>query len=81
MKATCEQLIAFLDDYLDGRLDEETLAAFERHLSICRSCVAYLASYRETIRIARAATLAPVIVVDDAPEELVSAVMASIRGA
>lgn len=80
MMLTCEQLIAFLADYLEERLDAETLVAFERHLAVCRSCVAYLASYRETILMARAATLAPALNVEDVPEELVAAVLAVARG-
>jgi anti-sigma factor RsiW len=81
MRLTCEQIIAFLDRYVDGELDTETLAAFEYHLARCTSCVAYLATYRETIRIARAATTAPLLSVDDVPEDLLRAVMAAIGGA
>ena len=78
MRLTCEQVIAFVAEYLDGQLDVETLAAFEYHLERCRSCVAYLATYRETIRIARAAKTAPMLSIEDVPEELVNAVMAAI---
>jgi anti-sigma factor RsiW len=78
MRLTCEQIIAFLDSYLDGQLDAETLAAFEYHLARCTSCVAYLATYREIIRIARAAKTAPMLNVEDVPEDLVRAVMAAV---
>lgn len=75
----CEELIAFLDDYLDDALPPARRAEFERHLAVCASCVAYLASYRETIRLAKAAAEAPELRVEDVPAELVNAVLASLK--
>jgi len=77
---TCEQLIAFLADYLDGTLPVETIALFESHLAGCRSCTAYLTTYRETIRLTRLTAASPTLL-DDAPEELIAAILgASLRG-
>ena len=76
---TCEELIAFLGDYLAGELPSEKNAEFERHLAVCASCVAYIASYRETIRLARAAATAPELRVAEAPEELIAAILAATR--
>jgi len=45
---TCRELIAVLDDYLDGRLERDEVAALERHLAECEACRAYLATYRKT---------------------------------
>jgi anti-sigma factor RsiW len=75
----CDELISFLDDYLDGGLAVETVIAFEAHLIGCRSCRAYLASYRETIVIARDAMRAPMLDVSEAPEELIAAILAATR--
>jgi anti-sigma factor RsiW len=43
---TCRELIEFLHLYLDGELPPERMVEFERHLSVCESCVHYLATYR-----------------------------------
>lgn len=75
----CEELISFLADYLDGLLAPEIAATFESHLEGCRSCRAYLATYRETIRMARNAVSAPELNVNEAPEELIAAILASAR--
>ena len=75
----CEELIAFLDDYIEQALPPERHAEFERHLAVCPSCVAYLASYRETIRLARGAAHAPELRIEDVPSELVEAVLASLK--
>ena len=74
---TCRELITFLGDYVAGELPAEQMAAFERHLAICASCVAYLASYRETIRLAREAASAPELRIEDVPEDLVKAILES----
>ncbi len=51
---TCREVITFLLEYLSDELAPEKAIEFEEHLSVCPSCVAYLRSYRETIRLARA---------------------------
>jgi anti-sigma factor RsiW len=72
---TCREVIAFLDEYVSQELDEGRAAAFERHLAECQACVAYLASYRQTIAMSRAAlTGLPA----DMPPDLVRAVMAAV---
>jgi anti-sigma factor RsiW len=73
---TCRDILTFLDDYIAGELPPDTRATFDRHLSVCPSCVAYLGSYRETIQMARAAhrpTALPTV-----PPELIEAIRASI---
>jgi anti-sigma factor RsiW len=71
---TCQELAAFLMDYLDGALPPAQRTAFEEHLGECPDCVAYLATYRETIRLSRAAYgAAPAGI----PDELVAAILAS----
>ncbi|MFN7020006.1 MAG: anti-sigma factor family protein [Phycisphaerales bacterium] len=74
---TCKELIDFLIDYTDGTLSPEVRGEFDRHLSVCPSCRAYLDSYQRTISLARravcnedAAEMPP-----PAPEELVQSVL------
>lgn len=72
---TCRELIGFLDDYLAGALPPARAAEFERHLAVCPSCVDYLASYRETIRLAHAATDLPI---EDVPPELLTLILSTV---
>jgi anti-sigma factor RsiW len=75
---TCEQLIAFIADYLDDELSVRERERFEAHLARCPACVHYLASYRETMRAALHAFDGEEIP-DSVPEDLVQAVLASRR--
>ncbi len=52
---TCRELIAVLDDYVDGVMPEDARAELERHLVDCAPCRAYLATYRKTREIGAAA--------------------------
>ena len=52
---TCRELIAILDDYLDGTLPDDLRADLEDHLANCVPCSAYLATYRKTREIGTAA--------------------------
>lgn len=74
---TCEVLIGFLLDYLEGELPAARRRAFEEHLAECDSCVAYLASYRETIRLARAAWEPARRAAEEIPPELARAILAA----
>ena len=71
---TCIELIAFLDAYVDHELDAETRSSFDLHLLVCPSCRAYLATYRETIELARGAAEREEQLAHDAPPELIEAV-------
>lgn len=73
----CTEIIGFLADYLDGELAAGRRSEFDRHLAVCPSCVAYLETYRETIRMAKAAELQPAEMVDEAPEDLIKAILAA----
>jgi anti-sigma factor RsiW len=70
---TCEELIGFLADYLDGDLPPAARRTFEEHLAECTACVEYLRTYRDTIRLGRAAC--EDAVAGEPPEALVRAVM------
>ncbi len=51
----CRELIAVLDDYLDGMLTPADREDLEAHLRACAPCRAYLATYRKTKDMAAAA--------------------------
>jgi anti-sigma factor RsiW len=70
---TCRQLIAFIAAYVEGELDDASTIDFERHLHLCPSCRAYLATYRQTITLA--AALATDEAAEDVPEELVQTIL------
>ena len=71
----CTEIIGFLADYLDGELPPDRRSEFDRHLAVCPSCVAYLESYKETIRMAKGSELP----VEEVPEELIKAILAATR--
>ena len=52
---TCEEVITFLLDYLSRELALEERRDFERHLAICPSCAAYLATYEQPVHLGRTA--------------------------
>ncbi len=75
---TCRELIDFLDDYAEDRLDPAARADFERHLALCSACRDYLKTYRDTIALARLSA------VDDTPPappppDLVKAIMNALE--
>jgi anti-sigma factor RsiW len=76
---TCRELIDFIADYLDGALSEIQTEDFQRHLSVCPSCRAYLATYRQTILAERTALRYDDSANEDAPEELIRAILAIRR--
>lgn len=77
---TCKELIHdFLMEYVQGDLGAEARIEFEKHLSVCPSCVRYIDSYRRTVEMTRelgsgadAASLPP----PPPPEGLVRAILA-----
>ncbi len=75
---TCRELVDFLMDYEDGELPEAQRVSFEAHLAECPPCIAYLDSYRETVRLGRAAC-ADEDEPADAPPELIEAILAARR--
>jgi anti-sigma factor RsiW len=75
---TCHELVEYLMGYLEGDLDSETRRAFETHLDECPSCVGYMKSYEQTVKVGRSARDGPEgPAPDEAPEELVDAILAA----
>ena len=75
---TCREFEEFVLAYLDGELPARQAKIFEWHLRICRECREYLAAYKRTIEIGKAA-LGPAdeSVPGDVPEDLIRAVLES----
>jgi anti-sigma factor RsiW len=48
---TCQEVVELVTDYLEGRLEVRERLLFEEHIAFCDWCVAYLAQFRETIRL------------------------------
>ncbi|MCX5688821.1 MAG: zf-HC2 domain-containing protein [Planctomycetota bacterium] len=75
---TCEELVSFVLDYVDGLLPPSQRTEFDRHLSVCPSCVAYLDGYRTSLQLAREAFGAqPELSDQSLPESLKAAIRAA----
>jgi len=70
---TCDQVTTLLIDYVAGALDPATTLVLEQHLHNCRDCVAFLRTYRESIRLTRSLRY------EDIPVELQERVHALLR--
>ena len=75
---TCREFVEFLWRYTSDELSPEERATFDTHLSTCRHCAKYLDSYKETIRIGKAA-IAPSeeAVPAEVPEDLIKSIRAA----
>lgn len=76
---TCRELAEFLSDYIDGALQGEALAVFERHLAVCPECRVYLKSFESTVAIGRVAFDESCNECPQPPAELVEAILAGRR--
>jgi predicted anti-sigma-YlaC factor YlaD len=77
---TCRELIEFLDDYIDGSLEEHLVCRFRQHLDACPPCRDYLESYRGTVRLLGCVCPEPDgAVPEDVPDHLVRAVLDLLR--
>ena len=74
---TCREFIELLDDFLASQGDPAYRREAEAHLAGCRSCDAYLDSYRKTVEMGKAAFQdLDAEVPADVPEELIQAILA-----
>ena len=78
---TCRELADFLGDYVDGGLPADVRTAFDRHLSLCPNCVAYVKTYRTTIELARRALHDDQTdaTLTDVPADLIRAILTAKR--
>ena len=86
---TCQQVEDFLLDYVEGTLPRGQRLIFDLHLVLCRECRDYLAAYRKSVELGKAAFPqadapvpgdAPDGVPGEVPEDLVQAILAAKRG-
>ncbi len=49
----CRDIVGLLADYLDGSLDPPTARTLQAHLEGCAPCVAFVNTYKGTIKAAR----------------------------
>jgi anti-sigma factor RsiW len=75
----CEQAIALLLDYVTSALDPALTLVLEKHLSRCDDCVAFLQTYKETIRATR--TLRYNEMPEELQHRLLHTLHAKMRGA
>ena len=76
---TCRELIEHLGAYLDHEVPAQMVEDFERHLALCDSCVAYIATYEKTIRAVRGTAHYDEALLDAAPPELIEAILDAFR--
>ena len=69
---TCEEMITFLLAYLSNELPPEKEREFERHLEVCPSCVAYIKTYQQAVKLGRASYAQEI---ESVPAELLSAIL------
>jgi predicted anti-sigma-YlaC factor YlaD len=75
---TCREFTDFIAEYLAGTLPDESLALFERHLSRCENCRAYLSNYRVTVEMEQDAFADDEAELPaDVPEDLIQAILRS----
>jgi len=72
-RIVCASGVELLGDYLEDALPAELRAEVEAHVASCARCTAFVASYKATPRILRAATLARL------PEDLEESLLAFLR--
>jgi anti-sigma factor RsiW len=53
VEVSCQKATAVLTDYVNGRLDPSLEEAFDRHVSICPDCVAFLNTYKKAVQLAK----------------------------
>jgi anti-sigma factor RsiW len=70
-------MVEFLADYLAGDLGSDERSMFERHLVHCADCLAYLRSYRATVRSVREVCTTGDELPEDVPEALLRAIVAA----
>ena len=75
---TCRELTEFLQDYFSGELPPAVANEFSGHVSGCGDCEVYIEQYRQVIVLGR--TLAD-SEKPEVPDELVRAIIASLRAA
>ena len=77
---TCQEVLDFLSDYVEGRLPPGEHARLEEHLAVCPPCIDYLRSFRATLAACRSLRGADLKQLPAMPEELVQAILEARKG-
>ena len=73
---TCAEFEEFIFNYDEGTLPPKQKRIFDIHMMFCKDCRSYLAAYRRTIEMSKAAFKYPDDPLpEDVPEDLVRAIM------
>jgi anti-sigma factor RsiW len=76
----CREFVDFMLDYVNDGLPGEQRAVFTAHMDDCPSCLTYLDTYRDTVRLGRCLCEDPEGPAPaDAPERLIAAILAARR--
>jgi hypothetical protein len=67
-KLTCQQVTDILVDYVTEEMAPTLRAVFEAHLHSCADCLAFLNTYKETVRATRT------VRAEDIPDDLLNRV-------
>ena len=70
---SCKELVELITDYLEGALPRRVRKRFDRHLSACDGCTAYLESMRMTVRLSGRVELTEEQIPAPVREELLAA--------
>ena len=73
-KLSCEEVNAFIAEYLDHQLDPELTADFDKHIAKCQCCKDYLQQYRATLALVANTAEEPAL-----HDELVDETLAFLR--
>ena len=71
----CESGVELLTEYLEDALPAGVRTAIETHVAGCPRCVAFMASYQDSLRIMRDATAV------EMPSDLEASLLAAVRRA
>ena len=74
-QVVCMSGVDLLTEYLEDALPADVRAAIEAHVAGCQRCVAFMASYQDSLRIMRAATAV------EMPSDLEASLLAAVRDA
>lgn len=74
---TCEELDQFVVDYLDRKLTFWQRFKFRFHVLFCPKCKAFLNGYRKTVEIEKRTQTPAQTALDEAPEDLIRAILAA----
>ena len=69
---SCKDVDSFLVDYIEGTLDNNTVARFDAHIDKCKMCKDYFEQYKQTILLTSGDTI-------EVPEELVARTLVFLR--